>query len=581
MKIFLLDEVYDFAKRIGIIDKINELAKSKYNASTIQSDLQSYYDITNSEEYKAIMDELETKLKEEDLSLYNLQAYAKSQSYDVINALLNSVKNIRDRFLLIDKAIAYKMGSTYEYEILISLFCAMYDEVAENIRESLPKYIHVAYFNYNSIKFCLNNLSTSGGLDLFDEYEKFMDNVYKKINGYINSDDTLSNLRLEVRCAALQYILPRMDNDKKLETLGKIEKLADVSKMTFDNRYNSIGVIWTFERLYESYLDLGNYTKFFEWVYKQYMYIDNALSNKELLFDALRYYNKNNITGFIISMKRFYKIQNLYPIFNMEFQNVSQSDEDFITDPDLDYTLYDDYSNKLIMEKFKNYVDAWYENNKNKLEDLANNQDVLYKCKRVVIDGISEEELNNMNSISNEYNDHDHPENNTEVMGGTFIDEEEVIEEEPATPPNVELPELPPGFDFDLSDLENLNNLENSQPGNKSVEDLINLEASHVTEEDIPSIPQLPNNISIPTEIPTPTEEEPVGDIEEPETLDNMIHTDLDEEEAPIAIPEAIPEVPTNIDTSALPPLPSGFTVNADELSSLTEEELAAMNEME
>lgn len=578
MKIFLLDEVYDFAKRIGIIDKINELAKSKYNASTIQSDLQSYYDITNSEEYKAIIDELETKLKEEDLSLYNLQAYAKSQSYDVINALLNSVKNIRDRFLLIDKAIAYKMGSTYEYEILISLFCAMYDEVAENIRESLPKYIHVAYFNYNSIKFCLNNLSTSGGLDLFDEYEKFMDNVYKKINGYINSDDTLSNLRLEVRCAALQYILPRMDNDKKLETLGKIEKLADVSKMTFDNRYNSIGVIWTFERLYESYLDLGNYTKFFEWVYKQYMYIDNALSNKELLFDALRYYNKNNITGFIISMKRFYKIQNLYPIFNMEFQNVSQSDEDFITNPDLDYTLYDDYSNKLIMEKFKNYVDAWYENNKNKLEDLANNREVLYNCKRVVIDGISEEELNNMNSISNEYNDHDHPENNTEVMGGTFIDDDEVVEEEPTTPPNIELTELPPGFDFNLSDLENLNNLENTQPDNKSVEDLINLEASRSTEENITDIPQLPNNISIPTEIPIPTEEEPVGDIEEPETLDNMIHTELEEEEE---APVSIPEVPTNIDASALPPLPSGFTVNADELSSLTEEELAAMNEME
>jgi len=50
-------------------------------------------------------------------------------------------------------------------------------------------------------------------------------------------------------------------------------------------------------------------------------------------------------------MRRFYYIQNLYPIFNMEFRNVIQSDEDFITNPNLEYTLYDTYANKLLLDK--------------------------------------------------------------------------------------------------------------------------------------------------------------------------------------------------------------------------------------
>ena len=72
MKIYILDEVFDFAKKIGIVTRINDLAKKKYNPSTIQSDLQSYYDIMNSKEYLDLMSELETKLKADDMYLYNL-----------------------------------------------------------------------------------------------------------------------------------------------------------------------------------------------------------------------------------------------------------------------------------------------------------------------------------------------------------------------------------------------------------------------------------------------------------------------------------------------------------------------------
>ena len=114
MKIFLLDEVYEFAKSVGITDKINALAKKMYDPSTIQSDLQSYYDFSHSEEYAKLIAELETKLKETDMSLYNILVYSKTQSYDVIVELLNNVKNLRDRFILLDKAISYKISSALE-----------------------------------------------------------------------------------------------------------------------------------------------------------------------------------------------------------------------------------------------------------------------------------------------------------------------------------------------------------------------------------------------------------------------------------------------------------------------------------
>ena len=525
MKIFILDEVYEFAKSVGITTKIDALAKKIYDPSTIQSDLQSYYDFSHSEEYAKIIGELETKLKETDMSLYNLLVYTKTQSYDVITELLNSVKNLRDRFVLLDKAISYKLSSALEYELLVALFCNMYTEVQEDVRVALPKYIHLAYFNYASIRYCLR-ISTSGNVDIFDEYEKYMNKVYKQIQSYINSKDTLDNLRLEVRCAALQYIIPRMTKEQRLATLAKVEKLADVENMDFDNKERSIGVIWTFERLYEAYFDLNNYPKFFYWVYKQFKYLDKALDDKEAFFDSLRYYNKNNITGFIISMRRFYLIQTLYPSFHMNFDNILPTDRNFISADDLDFTLYDDYANKLVMSKFKTYVDTWYQNNIDKLRDLAGNSDMLLKCKKMVIDGLSEEEATI--KVNMEYENASHPENTAAPIPGNFSETNigEALDSTESKPKvNIDLPE---GFTVNEEDLAKLSEF-NNQEGSHVVmtpEELIEHEEEHLKEEAQPPV------------------------------------------ESETTTPPSIPEIP---------PLPSNFEVNEDELNSLTEEERAAM----
>lgn len=543
MKIFLLDEVYEFAKSVGITNKIDALAKKMYDPSTIQSDLQSYYDFSHSEEYAKLIAELETKLKETDMSLYNILVYSKTQSYDVIAELLNNVKNLRDRFILLDKAISYKISSALEYELLVALFCNMYTEVTEDVRAALPKYIHLAYFNYSSIRYCLR-ISTSGNVDIFDEYEKYMGRVYTQIQSYINSKDTLSNLRLEVRCAALQYILPRLTVEKRVETLKKLEALADVSTMDFDNKERSIGVIWTFERLYEAYFDLNNYPKFFYWVYKQFKYLDKALDDKEAFFDSLRYYNKNNITGFIISMRRFYLIQNLFPIFHMNFDNILPSDRNFISADDLDFTLYDDYANKLVMTKFKTYVDTWYQNNIDKLKDLSHNTEMLIKCEKMVVEGLSEEEATTV--INTNYDAVSHPELNITPTPGTFNSNIGEAIGTPEVKPKVIDVALPEGFSVDAADLARLAEFNNQEGSHvvMSPEELIEHEEERLAG----------SNTTTPTTAPSTTETtSPVTNTEE------------------TATEPASPTIP------AIPPLPSNFEVNEDELNSLTEEERAAM----
>ena len=558
MKIFLLDEVYEFAKSVGITDKINALAKKMYDPSTIQSDLQSYYDFSHSEEYAKLIAELETKLKETDMSLYNILVYSKTQSYDVIVELLNNVKNLRDRFILLDKAISYKISSALEYELLVALFCNMYTEVTEDVRAALPKYIHLAYFNYASIRYCLR-ISTSGNVDIFDEYEKYMGRVYTQIQSYINSKDTLSNLRLEVRCAALQYILPRLTDEKRIETLKKIEALADVSTMDFDNKERSIGVIWTFERLYEAYFDLNNYPKFFYWVYKQFKYLDNALTDKEAFFDSLRYYNKNNITGFIISMRRFYLIQSLFPLFHMNFDNILPSDRNFISSDDLDFTLYDDYANKLVMTKFKTYVDTWYQNNIDKLKDLAGNTEMLIKCEKMVVEGLSEEAASAVVAVNTNYDAVPHPVLNITPTPGTFNSN---IGEEIGTPevkPKVIDVALPDGFSVDAADLARLAEYNNQ-------------EGSHVVMSPEELIEHEEERLNAPTETPasTPTTStETTTPVATPEVPTPPVVPEISTPEATTPVP---PVPPTGI-----PPLPENFTVNEDELNSLTEEERAAM----
>ena len=512
----MLDEIYEYAKKTGIYDEMQAIAAKRYRSNSIQEDLNTYHDIINSDEFKALGDKLLNKLKEEDPALYNLHTYTANDSYTVTNSLLNSIKNMRARFVLLDKVIAYKLASVEEFDILVTSFCRMYEEVAEDIRANLPKYIHLAYFKYVNLKYCYH-LSTSGGVDIFDEYEKFITSKYKKIYGYINAKDTLENQRLEMRCVALQYILPLLDNDGKRNVLKKVADLIDLNKLNFDNKFKSIGVIWTYDRLLETYFDLGDNVEFFRYVYMEYMYIENAMSDKASLFDALRYYSMNHITSFIIALRRFYTIQNLFIEFNMEFTTIPASDEKFILDPDLDYTMYDSYANKLVMEKYKTYVDVWFENNKQKLKDLSLNKAEVARCKRIVIDKVSD----NSPSIP--------------TPDSSIVPSAPHVEDH-----NTTIPDLPPGY-----------TIKPPTPAEK-----------HHEEKPVATMPE-EHHINLdpkPTEAPKPA---PVERTPDPEIVDSTTHT---EQPAVEDHPSETVTPPTPPPATDLPPLPGGLTVNENEV---------------
>ena len=344
-----------------------------------------------------------------------------------------------------------------------------------------------------------------------------------------------------------------MTDEKRIETLKKIEVLADVSTMDFDNKERSIGVIWTFERLYEAYFDLNNYPKFFYWVYKQFKYLDKALENKEAFFDSLRYYNKNNITGFIISMRRFYLIQTLFPLFHMNFDNILPSDRNFISSDDLDFTLYDDYANKLVMTKFKTYVDTWYQNNIDKLKDLSHNTEMLIKCEKMVVEGMSEEAANAAVAVNTNYDAVPHPELNITPTPGTFNSNIGEAIGTPEVKPNIDIA-LPEGFSVNAADLARLTEF-NDQEGSHVVmspEELIEHEEERLAN---------PTHTT-PTETTTPSEPE----VPTPPVVPS----------APVETPATEPPIPP-VPPAGIPPLPENFAVNEDELNSLTEEERAAM----
>ena len=48
-----------------------------------------------------------------------------------------------------------------EYDITLTAFVTIYEEVAEEYRQMLPKYVHLAYYKYSNIKYCTSFIDIS------------------------------------------------------------------------------------------------------------------------------------------------------------------------------------------------------------------------------------------------------------------------------------------------------------------------------------------------------------------------------------------------------------------------------------
>ena len=536
MKIFLFDEIYEYLKSTGDHERMVSCLKQYYDTSSIKAEMESIYNATQSESWNLLLEEITTKLQKENPRLYRMLIYSNTQSEYSTEELLNTTKDMTERFILLDQVISYKVSEATEYDITLTAFVTIYEEVAEEYRQMLPKYVHLAYYKYSNIKYC-TSLGPSDK-SAFESYEDWLKTQYDKVSPYIKSKDTMDNATLELRAVALQYIATKLTNEQLVSMLEKLELLADPENMDFDNRYLSVGVIWLLEKIYEIYFDRRDYYNFFRFVMKSLVYIDNALANKERLFDALRYYNMNNTIGFAISIRRFLYIANLFPTFNFKLENLPETDIEFLTNKDLSYDKYDSLTNRQVLEKFKEYVDRWYGINKNRLKDLSEDIVLLEKLKESVLSGIA------------------------------YIPEEETYTAEEVVP-NVEDPDntVPPPTEEDTTTTTEV-------PGNTDPE--VNGDEDTV----VPDLPPLPDGFTVniqstdpivPSVAPTEPEESPESSLP-PLPSGFSVNT----EEATVA-DDIAKESETTTETVTVNDNGTELIDDDDLLSNLTEEELAAL----
>lgn len=261
------------------------------------------------------------------------------------------------------------------------------------------------------------------------------------------------------------------------------------------------------------------------------------------------------------------------------------------------------------MEKFKNYVDAWYLNNSNRLNDIAKNKELLLKCKKYVLENIEPVEEENP-AANADYDSADHPVNTSTVIPGEFVEEPEVV-----SAPAIDVPTLPDGFNVDMGDLSRLSERAEAPTNVISTDTLLKLERDgedpeipvpRVNTEVIPEPPVVPvftpsappteeelNTIIETSAVPEhPIAEEPTVPPVPPAPVVSPTEPTVEPVAPPVAVPEqpvaeesTVPPVPpapavATEENPAIPALPGNFAVNEDELNSLSEEERAAMAAM-
>ena len=176
----------------------------------------------------------------------------------------------------------------------------------------------------------------------------------------------------------------------------------------------------------------------------------------------------------------------------------------------------------------------------------------------MVVEGLSEEAATAAVAVNTNYDAVPHPELIITPTPGTFNSNigEEIGAPEIAPKIDVALPE---GFSVNAADLARLAEFNNQ-------------EGSHVVMSPEELIEHEEERLNAPTETPASTP-----------TTSTETTTPVTAPEVPT--PPVVPEAPTPETTTpvppvpptGIPPLPENFTVNEDELNSLTEEERAAM----
>ena len=390
MKLYLIDELYEYLKDDPEFQEIYRTISDNYYADSIELELKIFYDLRNRKDVRAYFDKMTEKIKETNLDLYKIIYYSTTDiSLETLTSMLQGITNEKEQLLILDKILTYGMNDGIYYKY-ISMFCYIYENYKN--KSELPKYIHVTYYEIYAYNLYYSYLKNKTHTFSIADYNTFMDD-YKKLKTdlqpYIVSTDTINNDFLEIQASYLCLLENKLSTDDMQEIITTID--TDVEKLDFDNKYYSMGVIWLFEEIAEVYLNNKDYNNFFLMLYKIFRYTDNALADLTQLFNGLRYYNKFNIYSFATSIIRLNHLKNLFQNkLNFKLINLKLSDEIFLnSDNFISKSRFNYTFDKLTLSKYNKYIERWLIAHEDELVELSSNTAVIEDAKRVINDYIS------------------------------------------------------------------------------------------------------------------------------------------------------------------------------------------------
>ena len=390
MKLYLIDELYEYLKDDTEFQEIYRTISDNYYADSIELELKIFYDLRNREDVKTYFKKITQEIKEKDMNLYKIIYYTSNDlSFNTLSSLLPSVNDTREQLLILDKILTYGLNDGIYYKY-INMFCYIYENYKN--KSELPKYIHVTYYEiyaYNLYYSYLSNKKHEFSIADYTAFTTAYEKLKTDLQPYIVSTDTINNDYLEIQASYLCLLESKLSTDDMQEIISTID--MNVEKMDFDNKYYSMGVIWLFEEIAEVYFNNKDYNNFFLTLYKLFTYVDNCLADLTQLFNGLRYYNKFNIYSFTTSLIRLNYFKNLFSnSLNFKLVNLKLSDEIFINSENFISKSRFNYSfDKETLNKYDSYIERWLNTHSSDLEELSSNTAVLEDAKRVINDYIS------------------------------------------------------------------------------------------------------------------------------------------------------------------------------------------------
>lgn len=386
MKIFMTDELYDYIKTRPDFNEFQVAYDKLTYGETIREELEAQYNSTTTGELAEYLNKVKSEVSDRP-DLVRYINYTSDVSVQTLMTVINDTSlPKKDKMYALLRLFTYSYADGIHFEYVVD-FVTMYNVMSAEELATLPSYIHVNYIELNGYylyKTMQDNHET------FDTtaYDKLVDHyktVREKVKPYYRDADVIDNIWLEVQA----YFIRLLHNDLTNTAIDIILERINLNHEALTNKYKyvSLGVMWLYEMYMETSFNVNNYHGFILWTFKLFRYIDNALADRDNLFDGLRFYDKVNIIAFAIIVRRLLNIKEVFvSIVQLRLFNLDFADELFLSGEGVTNVNLTSKPSRDAMLSFKNYVDVWFNNNKPKLLQLRDDSATMEDFRAIIRD---------------------------------------------------------------------------------------------------------------------------------------------------------------------------------------------------